>query len=174
MMTTQRTLLLLRHAKSDWSGRTADDFNRPLSGRGKHDSPRMGQWMRSQGLLPDYVVSSPAKRARQTCKRVCHELGIDSAGIRRDERLYLASLYDLLAVIADCPARTASMLLVGHNPGLESLLRHLAGGSVPEPADGKLMPTATLAVLDIQEDWQHLHGDSARLVELVRPRELPI
>jgi phosphohistidine phosphatase len=173
-MTTQRTLLLLRHAKSDWSGKVADDFNRPLSGRGKHDSPRMGQWMRSHGLLPDHVVCSPATRARQTCKRICHELGVDSAGIHRDERLYLASLYDLLAVIADCPVSTTSMLLVGHNPGLESLLRHLAGASVPEPADGKLMPTAALAVLDIREDWQHLQGGSARLVELVRPRELPI
>jgi len=134
----------------------------------------MGQWMRSHGLLPDHVVSSPATRARQTCKRVCHELGVDSAGIHRDERLYLASLYDLLAVIADCPASTASMLLVGHNPGLESLLRHLAGASVPKPADGKLMPSAALAVLDIRKDWQHLQGGSACRVELVRPRELPI
>ncbi len=172
-MTIQRTLLLLRHAKSDWSTTVADDFSRPLSGRGKHDSPRMGLWMRSHGLLPDNVVSSPATRARQTIKRVCRELGIESADIKWDERLYLASLSGLLEVIADCPVNTACLLLVAHNPGLETLLRHLAGASVPEPADGKLMPTAALAVLNIREDWQHLQQGSAQLTELVRPRNLP-
>ncbi|MDH3526350.1 MAG: histidine phosphatase family protein [Gammaproteobacteria bacterium] len=170
----QRTLLLLRHAKSDWSSSATDDFSRPLSRRGKHDSPRMGQWLQSHGLLPDYVVSSPAKRAHQTIKRVARELGIDSADIHWDERLYLASLSDLLAVIADCPLSTRSILLVGHNPGLESLLRHLAAASVSEPADGKLMPTAALAVLETRADWQHLQRGSAQLRELVRPRHLSL
>lgn len=133
----------------------------------------MGRWMHLHQLLPDHVVCSPAKRAWQTGKRVCRELGIDAAGIHRDERLYLASLSDLRAVIADCPASAGCILLVGHNPGLESLLCHLAGASVPEPADGKLMPTTALAVLHIRNDWQHLKQGSAKLAKLVRPRDLP-
>lgn len=172
-MTTQRTLLLLRHAKSDWSTDAADDYSRPLSKRGKHDSPRMGQWLLAQGLTPDYIISSPARRARQTIERVCTELHVDPTGIHWDERLYLASLTDLRAVIADAPASAACILLVGHNPGLESLLLYLAGASVPEPADGKLMPTAALAVLAPRSDWRHLQNGSAHLTELVRPRDLP-
>jgi phosphohistidine phosphatase len=171
-MTIHRALLLLRHAKSDWSTNAEDDFSRPLSRRGKHDCPRVGQWLHSHELLPDYVLSSPAERARQTARRVSRELGMDPASINTDVRLYLADLSDLLAVIADTPASATSILLVGHNPGLETLLRHLAGASVAEPADGKLMPTAALAVLETRNDWQQLQRDSARLIQLVRPRQL--
>ncbi len=172
-MTTRRTLLLLRHAKSDWSTGAADDYSRPLAKRGKHDCARMGQWLQIQQLLPDFIVSSPAKRARQTSKRVCRELHIAPDRIHWDESLYLADLPDLRAAIASAPSSATCILLVGHNPGLESLLRYLAGAPVPEPPDGKLMPTAALAVLEMTTDWQHLQRGAARLGGLIRPRDLP-
>lgn len=168
-----RHLLLLRHAKSAWDTGVAVDFERPLAKRGKKDARRMGEWMRREGPRPDYVVSSPAVRARETVYGVCQELGIEIDGIHFDRRIYEADLNALLAVLADCPQGRDTLLLVGHNPGLEELLGWLCGENTIVPEDGKLMPTATLACLKLPEDWSRLAYGCARLVSLTRPRSLP-
>ncbi|MEE4379004.1 MAG: histidine phosphatase family protein [Candidatus Competibacteraceae bacterium] len=166
-----RQLLILRHAKSDWDNEVLTDFDRPLAERGKKDAPRMGAWLHEQGLIPDYVVSSPAKRAKQTVRKVCKELGIADAEIHWEPRIYEASRYTLGQVLADCPAQAQRVLLVGHNPGLENLLAFLCD-SVPLSADGKLLPTATVAQLAMPEDWSQLDPSTAQLLQLTRPRSL--
>ncbi|MGB5339925.1 MAG: histidine phosphatase family protein [Gammaproteobacteria bacterium] len=172
-MAIKRTLLILRHAKSDWSAGASDDFKRPLSKRGRKDSPRMGKWMLTRGLVPEIIISSPAKRARQTLELVCSELCPGRDNIIWDERIYMADLQALLEVLRESPDQARSILLVGHNPGLEDLLLHLAGNLVPEPADGKTLPTATLAEIEFDCHWHELQADSARLVKITRPRNLP-
>lgn len=166
-----RRLWLLRHAKSAWDTGTPDDFDRPLAKRGHKDAPRMGRWLAGRGGRPDYVVSSPARRARETTLAVCEPLGVRKKSIYWDTRIYEAELEDLLAVLADCPAITTT-LLVGHNPGLDELLLHLAGEAARPNAKGKLMTTAAAASLVMPDDWGELAPGCARLEWLQRPREL--
>ena len=167
-----RQLLVLRHAKSAWNTDATTDFERPLDKRGKKDAPRMGIWLQKQGLIPNHTVSSPAKRAKKTARRVCKALGIDRGLILWDARIYEANASTLLAVLADCPQDNKIVLLVGHNPGLETLLVYLCGSGIPMPEDGNLLPTCTLARLDMPEDWMQLKTGSARLVSLTRPQAL--
>ncbi len=168
-----RRLLILRHAKSSWDSKAKTDFERPLAKRGKKDAPRMGVWMRKQGLIPDCVISSPAKRTKQTADRVCKELGIKTDKMIWDHRIYDAGLHELLQVLHDCSKTATTVLLVGHNPGLEMLLTYLAADSVSIPEDGKLLPTATLAELTMPEEWTGMSMGVAQLKSIIRARSLP-
>jgi phosphohistidine phosphatase len=140
--------------------------------RGEQDSLRMGKWMRTRGLAPEIIISSPAKRARQTVKRVCSELCPGMNNIIWDERLYLANLHELLEILGNCPDQAGSLLLVGHNPGLEDLLQYLAGSPVTQPEDGKFLPTATLAELHLVCNLYRLRAGSAHHVQITRPKSL--
>jgi len=167
-----RELLLLRHAKSDWETGAASDFDRPLARRGKEQAPLVGRWLRAQGLVPDDVVSSPAKRARQTVKRTCETLGFDLDHVRWDPRIYEGAPGDLLAVLSGSPPTAGRVLLVGHNPGLEQLLSYLWGDARALPADGKLLPTAAVARIELPDDWTVLDYGSGRLISLTRPADM--
>lgn len=167
----KRELLLLRHAKSDRDGRVDSDFERPLAKRGRKDAPRVGAWLRKQGLLPDLVLSSPAVRAGQTTAAVIESLELPAERVQFDERLYLADCQTLLEVLAAVPPRTARVLLVAHNPGLDELLECLAEDPVERTDSGKLMTTATLAWLATDDPWRTLTPGGSRLVRLVRPKD---
>jgi phosphohistidine phosphatase len=167
-----RELMLLRHGKSDWNS-TANDFNRPLKDRGKRSAQRMGVYLHKNDLLPDYVISSPAERARNTAEKTIKSMGRRADQVHTDDRIYAAGLIALLKVLADCPKSAKRVLLVGHNPGMEDLLIHLAGKDMPMPDDGKLMPTATLAHLKLPDNWKKLKRGSAQLLSITRPATLP-
>ena len=149
-----------------------DDFSRPLSGRGRRNSRRIGLWIAEHGLRPDILIASPAARTLQTATLICKALQLPPEQIVQEEHLYLADLVTLLDVIRQLPASAHSAVLIGHNPGLETLLANLAGADIPHPADGKLLPTAALAHLQFASDWQRQGAGQARLVELVRARSL--
>ncbi len=163
-----RELLILRHAKSDWSV-AADDFDRPLKKRGKHNADQVGSWLFEQDILPDTIVSSPAKRTMQTVKRVAKQAGFDTVRINPNEKIYLADLSDLLEVLSGIPSSAENVMLVGHNPGMDELLEYLAGPVSDRTWDGKLMTTATLARLSMPEKWDRLQKNCAELVALFRP-----
>lgn len=167
-----RELLLLRHGKSDWST-GVDDFDRPLIDRGKRSAQRVGAWLAQQDMVPDVIVTSPAERALLTAQKACKAMGYGDQGIYMDKRIYAADLDALLEVLADCPADAARIMLVGHNPGLEELLVWLASEAVSVPEDGKLLPTGTLARLQMPADWGALTAGCARLVSITRPATLP-
>ena len=167
-----KTLLVLRHGKSDWST-GLEDFHRPLVSRGRVGSRKMGAWIRCQDLLPDTVLSSPAERARMTTVHACKAMGVSLDSVRWDERLYATSVEEHLAVLADCPTTARLVMLVGHNPGLEELVEYLAAGEVEIPADGKLLPTSALAQLEMTGDWRGLKRGCARIVAVTRPAEVP-
>jgi len=171
-MTMTRELLLLRHGKSDW-GTDVDDYHRPLKDRGKRGAQRVGVWLAQQGQVPDHIVSSPAERALVTAQKTCKVMGNGDQGIQQDIRIYAAGIEELLAVLSDCPQDAGRVMLVGHNPGLEELLVWLAGETIPLPEDGKLLPTATLARLQMPADWRALVAGCARLDSITRPETLP-
>ena len=165
-------LLILRHGKSDWSVGT-DDFHRPLKERGELGARRMGQWMQQQGLVPDHVISSPAERAITTAEKACKAMGLNIEKIHKDRRVYGAYEEELVAVLRECPKKARRVMIVGHNPGLEDLVVHLAATPPPLPEDGKLMPTATLARLRIDCGWDRLEQGCATVLSITRPGELP-
>jgi phosphohistidine phosphatase len=141
-------LLLLRHAKSDWSVE-ADDFSRPLNKRGRRAAKKIGRWLHEQNLTPDTILSSPAMRALSTAQRVCRQLNINESAIIVDPRIYEADALTLLDILkTDCHEHR--VLLVGHNPGLEDLLLRLVPDSIPLSANGKCLSTAALAHLSFK------------------------
>ena len=167
-----RELLIFRHGKSDRSVKS-DDFHRPLKDRGKRDAQRVGVWLAQQGLVPDYVISSPAERALVSAEKACKAMGLYAGKISRDRRIYTADLNTLLDVLGECPDSSRRVMLAGHNPGLEDLLTYLADGKLPLADDGKLLPTAAIARLIMPEQWAGLSESCASLVALMRPAQLP-
>ncbi len=165
-----RQLLLMRHGKSDWDVDT-DDFNRPLKKRGKKGARLIGHWLRQQNLLADFIISSPAERAVSTAKRLKQAAGQKKQPLYLDQRIYAAGVKDLEKVLSDCPDQYNRVLMIGHNPGLEDLLCHLSN-SAHIPDDGKLIPTATLAILKMPDNWQQLGKGCARIISITRASSL--
>jgi phosphohistidine phosphatase len=158
-------LLLLRHAKSDWSGNLGD-HDRPLAPRGRKAAPRIGAFMRKKGYVPEAVLCSTAERTKQTLELLLPQLRADPT-VRYDRALYLAEWPALLAA-----------LMIGHNPGLEQL----AVALTLQPQDAaerarfealeRKFPTAALAVLDFDVPlWEAVKPGTGRLRDFVRPRD---
>ena len=167
-----RELLIFRHGKSDRSVKS-DNFHRPLKDSGKRDAQRAGVWLAQGGLVPDYVISSPAERALVSAEKACKAMGLYTGKISRDRRIYAADLNTLLDVLGECPDSSRRVMLAGHNPGLEDLLIYLADGKLPLDDNGKLLPTAAIARLIMPEQWAGLSESCASLVALMRPAQLP-
>ncbi|MDH5570921.1 MAG: histidine phosphatase family protein [Gammaproteobacteria bacterium] len=170
-MNSIKELLILRSGKSDWS-MDVDDVHRPLKKRGKQAAQKMGIWMAQNGLFPDYVVCSPAKRALDTAEKTCKALGLHHLNIHHDRRVYQSGIEELFNVLYEIPDSVKRILLVGHNPELESLLQNLLMDIVI-PKEGKLLPSGTLAQLQIKSDWSQLNKNAVNLVSLVYPDSLP-
>lgn len=170
MSVHHKTLIVMRHGKSDWDVDTSRDFERPLARRGREDVPCMAAWLHEQRLLPDVLISSPARRAAVTAALVAEACELNSADIIYDDAVYEASRADLLAVIGRHASNANTVMLIGHNPGLDDLVSSLVPGKLPLTNKGKFMTTAAVAVLEC-DDWQPQHG-SCRLLHLLRPKEL--
>lgn len=165
-----KTLIIMRHAKSDWST-GVEDFDRPLNKRGFRDAEKMGGWLKKRKLIPDIIVSSPAKRAKQTIKIVCEHIGKDPGKIIWDERVYEAGLDDLVKVVMEHGKNAKYILLAGHNPGLDHLVNYFSKERPPHTAAGKLMTTAAIAVMEFDKGFNGKQG-SGEVVKLARPKEL--
>jgi phosphohistidine phosphatase len=169
-----KRLTLLRHAKSGEDLSAARDFDRALNGKGRRAARAIGRHMRDQALTFDSVIASPATRVAQTVEEVTGGYGADLAPAW-ERRIYMASAADLLDLVHAAPDSAASLLVVGHNPGLEQLVLML----VPDRGDGALhsveekYPTASLAeiALDVAH-WGDVAPGSGRLTRFVRPRDL--
>jgi len=170
-----KTLALFRHAKSDWSDARARDFDRPLNARGQRGAVAMGAFIRDSGRRFDRVIASPAVRVAETIEHASTAWG-RSFPVEWDRRIYLASSATLIDLLREVPGDPASVLMIGHNPGLEDLIFDLVpdDGSSPlrDVVEAKF-PTAAFAVLECAVDrWADLDSNCARLVALTRPRDL--
>ena len=161
-----KTLLILRHAKSSWKEARLGDHGRPLNERGKRDAPRIGVLLRKEDLVPGMILSSTAKRAQQTAEAVVEESGYPGE-IQLSRELYAAGPEAYLEAIQSLAGEPDSVLVVGHNPGLEELVEILTGETVR-------LPTAALAQVALSiERWQELSEEvRGELVNLWVPREL--
>lgn len=177
-----RKLVLLRHAKSAWPD--GPDHERPLARRGRRNAPAMGRWLRKAGHLPDLVLCSTARRARETWWLA--EAGLAcTVPLSLDGRVYEGSAAVLLDVIHHVSPALTTLLLVGHDPAIPELALMLATAGPPARAGAEddtpsteldrmrtKFPTAAVAVLEFRQRWDQLAPGSARLTCFMTPRDL--
>jgi len=157
-----KTLLLARHAKSDWGVPGLSDHDRPLNSRGRRDAPRMARRLVDEGIAVDLVVSSDATRARSTASEYAAALGLDPV---EEPLLYAASARSILAIAAALPDESEVAMLVGHNPGMSDAVEELTGAYTEFP---------TCAVAECAVDvgsWAELVEGAGRLLRLRTPRD---
>jgi phosphohistidine phosphatase len=161
-----RNLALMRHAKSSWDDPAQADHERPLNPRGRRAATRMGRYLRDEGIVPDLVLCSSARRARQTLELLSLGPRVD---VSIEEELYGAGAEAMLARLRRIGDAVSSVLLVGHNPGTQELALALTD----EDPRVVSFPTAALADLRLRSDtWADLGPGGATLHAFVMPRQL--
>lgn len=168
----KRKLFLLRHAKSSWDDLSIPDHDRPLNKRGRKAAAVMRHYIQSEGIRPDLVCVSSAKRTLQTLEAL--EPWDRPPAVEITPALYLAAPQKILELVRDIPASSRVVLLIAHNPGLQEFAKLLAGDCddalVRHLAEA--FPTGAMAKFEIDCDWPQVHEGSGRLTSLVTPREL--
>lgn len=154
----QRTLVVIRHAKSDWTHDLPDE-RRPLNPRGRREAPLIGEWVAGNVGDVDLVLCSTAARARETLARS----GVTAKTVRYDERVYAASPQDLMSVLDEVSDDVGTVAVVGHNPGLSELVGVLTGEAVE-------LKTSSVAVVSWQGGWPDVWARGASLVSHATPR----
>src|SRR5262245_41251119 len=168
------TLSLLRHAKSSWSDPRLKDFERPLNDRGETAAPRMGAFMARRGLAPDLILCSTAVRARQTLNLVLPHLK-GAPAVAYEDALYLASSATMLKRLHKVPAGVSHIMIVGHDPGMQTLAMELAGSGRADDLErlAQKFPTAGLAVIVFETSaWPKVHWGGGRLELFMAPKLL--
>jgi phosphohistidine phosphatase len=166
-----RRLLLLRHAKSSWADAGLRDHERPLNARGREAAPRVGRYLDREGLVPDLVLCSSARR---TCETVARLRLPEKVPVEVSHDLYLGSPDAVLDLVRQVDDTVATLLVVGHNPTTHELALTLAGAGDADLVDdlARRFPTGALAGLAFDGDWRSLDAGAARLERFVAPRDL--
>ncbi len=167
------TLLLLRHAKSDWSKPRLRDFERPLAPRGERAAARVGGFIAENHLAPDLVLCSPAKRAHVTLALVLGKLE-SKPEIRFADGLYMAGPATMMTLLTELEGKPERVMMVGHNPGFQAFALMVCGGGGEEDlaALARKFPTAALAVIDFDGQWKDIGAGRGRLRLFATPRAL--
>lgn len=161
-----KRLLLCRHAKSSWKDITLEDIDRPLNKRGKKNAPEMGKRLCTQGIRPDMIVSSPAKRARKTARQIAKVTGLGKKNVIVLEKIYAASPRELLEIIQDFDDTASVVLMVGHNPETTMLANALGDLEIDN------VPTCGIVALDFKvSSWKEVAKNKGRLVFFDYPRK---
>ena len=161
-----KTLLILRHAKSSWSDYSLSDHDRPLKKRGKRDAPRIGEVIAAEDIVPDLIISSTARRAKDTAIAAAEACGYENE-IHFTRDLYHAGVDDFVWILSGLDDGIRSAMVVAHNPGVEELLHYLTDES-------EWMPTAALAFVELPiQSWRQISEDvEGRLLQFCRPRDV--
>lgn len=169
-----KTIYLLRHAKSSWQDQGVEDFDRRLSKRGREAAKAMADYLSAQRIVPAQILCSPAVRTRETLEHM--EAKLDAAiPIRFEKGIYNADAPSLLRRVRRLSDALSSVMVIGHNPGIERLALMLSGDGDATARDklANKYPTGTLAIMTAPIDhWSELGPEVARLDALVRPKDL--
>ncbi|MBK0382410.1 histidine phosphatase family protein [Pedobacter sp. SD-b] len=162
-----KQLLIVRHAKSDWNDPSINDFNRPLNSRGSKDAPLIGEKLLKKSFKPDLVISSPAKRALNTCEIVCQKIGIEKSKIITNSNVYEASSKQLLKIINQIDNQYDKVALFGHNNGVTDLTVYLSD------ADIFNIPTSGMVLISFAfDDWEMIGKGTGEVVFYEYPKNL--
>lgn len=158
-----KKLYILRHAKSSWDNPILADFERPLNERGQKTADFMGKFIEKNDFLPELIISSPATRAKETANIVKKSANLQT-DIKFEENIYEASLQTLVRIVSELNEKLQSVMLVGHNPGFENLVKFLTGAI-------QSLPTAGLAIIDLDvSKWSEIEENCGVLQKLIRPK----
>jgi phosphohistidine phosphatase len=166
-----KQLFLLRHAKSSWDDPELDDHERPLAPRGRRAAKVMADHLSREGVAPALVLCSSAQRTCETLERIAPALGKD-VRVEIERELYAASERRLLERLRAVEDDVESLMLIGHNPGVEQLALLLAGSGERLTAVRSKYPTAALATLEFSGPWCQLRESGAELTDFVTPKQL--
>jgi phosphohistidine phosphatase len=159
-------LTLVRHAKTEPGRDGQEDWDRALESRGQRDAPEMARRLKQRGPKPERILSSPAVRAITTATIMARELGVSAQKVQQDERLYLASPKDMLAVIRELGERARHLMVVGHNPGITEFADRIS-------SERSVDNLPTCAVYSLQFEvaaWSELQWDSGVDADLDYPK----
>ena len=161
-----KRLLIIRHAKSDWNDPKLPDFDRPLNSRGHRNAPEMAERLLKKHLIPQQIVSSPAKRAITTAEYFGGVFDIEKNEIRQEKDIYEASASRLLKLINELDNQYNFIAIFGHNPGLSDLVRNLTG-------DGFNITTCGIVLIRLfVDDWQVISKGTGELQFFDYPKNL--
>jgi phosphohistidine phosphatase len=166
-----KQLFLLRHAKSSWDDSELADHDRPLAPRGRRAAKLIAEHLGREGVTPALVLCSSARRTRETLDRISPALG-EGISVRIERELYAASEQSLLERLRAVEAGVESLMLIGHNPGVQQLALSLAGAGEKLAALRSKYPTAALATLEFSGRWADLRPGGAELTDFVTPKQL--
>ncbi|QFT57745.1 2,3-bisphosphoglycerate-dependent phosphoglycerate mutase [Sulfitobacter sp. THAF37] len=162
-----KRLILMRHAKSDWSGASLNDHDRSLNARGRSSAHALGDWLRQEGLIPDEVLCSSATRTRETLTLLALPEGIETSFARK---LYLASMDEILVQLQRAQGDT--VLVLGHNPGI-GMCADAIVTAPPDHPQFMAYPTGATLVADFEiDDWSAVGWHRGKSAHFVVPREL--
>ncbi len=162
-----KTLFIIRHAKSSWDASNIDDFERPLNDRGKRDAPRMGKRLKEKDIQPTLLLSSPAKRALSTAKRIAKVLKYPKDDIKTDRRLYHADEETMLNVVRELKDKQDVVIIFSHNPGLTEFVNSLMDGEL----DIDNVPTCGVVAFQFNFDsWKDLDWGKGKLLFFDYPK----
>ena len=161
----KRRLTLLRHAKSSWNNAGLDDRDRPLNDRGERDAPAMGKRLLNRKTRPSLILTSPAKRARQTARLIAREIGYPIEFLQTEHELYLADPETIIDVIAQQEDSFNDIVVCGHNPGITELSNQLDGVSIDN------VPTCGMVFIEADiSSWAELDPARCTLAEFDYPK----
>lgn len=163
-----KQILLMRHAKSSWDNSSVDDFERPLSKRGQNDAPRMGKFLKKSNFIPDLVISSPAQRALETSTLCVQGFGQGGDVIELNKNLYFGSPKDYLSALQGVKSNISRVMIVGHNPLMESFAGSLSGS---KESTSFRIPTAAIICLESYAvNWDQITWGTCQVNWMIIPK----
>ena len=162
-----KRLVLIRHAKSSWANPLQSDFERPLNDRGQHDAPEMGERLKKAGVIPDRIIASTAKRAKQTAKHIAKGVDYPVESIEWHEDLYhcISAVFEEVILTVDDAVNT--LFIVAHNPGISEF-----AASLDPSRTVNHMPTCAVVGIEIDaKRWSDLQTAGKRLFLYDTPKK---
>ena len=159
-----KTLFLARHAKSYWKDQSLRDFDRPLNSRGKRDAPFMGEVLKDKKVIPDLIISSPAKRTKKTAIEIASKIGYSEKKILYNEELYEASSNTIIKVLNKIDEKYNSVMIFAHNPGLTLLNNHISNNYIEN------IPTCGIVALQLDKKWNELGKNTCKFLYFEYPK----
>ena len=162
-----KKLFIVRHAKSSWDFPELDDHDRPLNKRGKRNAPEMGQRLAKRNVRLDAMITSPAKRAAGTARRIAEEISFPKSKIQSEPLLYHGSVRSIIDLIRSTGDHIDKLMIFGHNPGFTDLTNHLTGSDIYN------IPTCGIAEIDFDAaSWQEVGENSGKLITFDYPKNM--
>lgn len=153
-----KNIILIRHAKSSWTNMTLSDHDRPLNGRGEKNAPEMGKRLKKNNINPDQIISSSAKRAWSTAKKIAKEIGYPKDSLVKTKELFHANTLGIINFIRNLEDTNTTVMIFGHNPGFTACVNALSNSGIAN------IPTCGVASIELDiEKWSQTAEGTGKL-----------